>query len=261
MAAPLARGTTSSARSRLRHALPLGDATEGAPGDRNAAKEELLGIIQDMEERGGQRGSSGSVIAEAERLDGLIQQLASLNPHSSAIKSGKLQGTWRLVYTVRSNTGLEGKEWLQYLIENGPSPIQRFVIGNVQQVGRVYQVLEINTNDKEPAKGWFNNFIDFRESLGGVLNLQAKIEGFTGETQLDIKFSNAYFEFSRNPVTGADISANPIRLPYPVPFRLLPNESRGLLDNIYVDDDLRLARGNKGTVFVLRREEDAGLPC
>ena len=46
----------------------------------------------------------------------------------------------------------------------------------------------------------------------------------------------------------------------PVPFRLLPNESRGLLDNIYVDADLRLARGNKGTVFVLRKEEGADLP-
>ena len=52
-----------------------------------------------------------------------------------------------------------------------------------------------------------------------------------------------------------------LRLPYPVPFRLLPNESRGLLDNIYVDDDLRLAKGNKGTVFVLIRDDSAEFPA
>jgi hypothetical protein len=33
-----------------------------------------------------------------------------------------------------------------------------------------------------------------------------------------------------------------------------------LLDNIYVDGDLRLARGNKGTVFVLRRDDSTLLP-
>lgn len=35
---------------------------------------------------------------------------------------------------------------------------------------------------------------------------------------------------------------------------------RGLLDNIYVDNDLRLARGNKGTIFVLRRDDGTVLP-
>jgi hypothetical protein len=67
----------------------------------------------------------------------------------------------------------------------------------VQQVGRVYQTLELD----DAGVGSFNNFIDFRESLGGVLNLQAKVEGFTGSSQLDIRFANAYFEFSRNPLT------------------------------------------------------------
>ena len=131
-----------------------------------------------------------------------------------------------LQYTVRDNAGLEGKEWLAYLIENGPSPIQRAVLGSTQQVGRVYQVLELEENG-----GRFNNFIDFREAAGGVLNLQAKVTGFTGGTQLDIKFNNAYFKFEQNPVTKQPMD---LRLPYPVPFRLLPNESRGLLDNMYV---------------------------
>lgn len=49
--------------------------------------------------------------------------------------------------------------------------MQRAVIGSVAQVGRVFQTLEL---DDDPADGncRFNNFIDFRDAFGGVLNLQ-----------------------------------------------------------------------------------------
>lgn len=222
-------------------------------------KKELLSFISELEAEGSSRGSQALSFADNQRLNALIEELASLNPTPDAVSSArgreKLAGIWRLVYTARANQGLEGKEWLQYLIENGPSPIQRFVLGSTQQVGKVYQLLELTESG-----GRFNNFIDFREALGGVLNLQAEVTSFTGGTQLDIRFNNAYFAFDRNPVTGATFEKQQ-RLPYPVPFRLLPNESRGLLDNIFVDDTLRLARGNKGTIFVLERDEFAVFPA
>lgn len=222
----------------------------------SSVKTDLLDTIDELEQSGAQRGSSP--VAANKRLNELVQRMAQANPTPRAVREdqAKLAGTWRLVFTVRANSGLEEVEWLSYLFgENGPSPIQRFVIGSTKQVGKVYQVLELDAEG-----GRFNNFIDFREALGGVLNLQAEVTGFTGGTQLDIRFDNAYFSFEKNPVTKAPLD-KPLRVPYPVPFRLLPNESRGLLDNIYVDDDLRLARGNKGTVFVLRREDDAEFPA
>lgn len=51
--------------------------------------------------------------------------------------------------------------------------MQRAVIGSVAQVGRVFQTLEL---DDVPADGnsRFNNFIDFRDAFGGVLNLQVR---------------------------------------------------------------------------------------
>jgi len=58
-----------------------------------------------------------------------------------------------------------------------------------------------------------------------TFSCQATVEGYTGGTQLDIRFSNAYFEFGQNPFTKQELDT-PVRLPYPVPFRLLPNESR-----------------------------------
>ena len=249
-------------RPALRSAIPrqasfLSNVLKDGPVSEK--KQELLSFIAELEGEGSSRGSQALSFADNQRLNNLIEDLASLNPTPEAVSSSrgrdKLAGVWRLVYTARANQGLEGKEWLQYLIENGPSPIQRFVLGSTQQVGKVYQLLELTE-----AGGRFNNFIDFREALGGVLNLQAEVTSFTGGTQLDIRFNNAYFAFDRNPVTGTTFGKQQ-RLPYPVPFRLLPNESRGLLDNIFVDNTLRLARGNKGTIFVLERDESAVFPA
>ena len=45
----------------------------------------------------------------------------------------------------------------------------------------------------------------------------------------------------------------PLRLPYPVPFRLLGDEARGWLDTTYLSQRLRVSRGNKGTTFILGR--------
>jgi len=49
-----------------------------------------------------------------------------------------------------------------------------------------------------------------------------------------------------------------LRLPYPVPFRLLPEaEASGWLDTLYLSESLRISVGNKGTTFVLRRSPAA----
>ena len=49
----------------------------------------------------------------------------------------------------------------------------------------------------------------------------------------------------------------PFKIPYPVPFKLLQDESKGWLDTTYLSPDgtFRLSRGNKGTLFVLTKEE------
>lgn len=116
-------------------------------------KAELLALIADLESKGGARGSSP--VDQAIRLEQLINALSEKNPNPNCVRSSNERqilvsayafqstleltttlnkiGNWRLVYTARSNLGLESKEWLQYLLQNGPSPVQRFVIGSVQQ--------------------------------------------------------------------------------------------------------------------------------
>ena len=48
-----------------------------------------------------------------------------------------------------------------------------------------------------------------------------------------------------------------IRLPYPVPFKLLGKEAEGYLDTSYLGERLRVSTGNKGTTFALKRLDDA----
>ncbi|CAM9952141.1 unnamed protein product, partial [Discosporangium mesarthrocarpum] len=63
------------------------------------------------------------------------------------------------------------------------------------------------------------------------------------ESRINFQFDEAGFE----------LKALPFTIPYPVPFRLLGDDVKGWIDLTYLSKGLRLARGNKGTLFVLRR--------
>lgn len=210
------------------------------------AKAQLFELV-DRELASTARGSQVS-LADAKRLGELVRLLEAEGPVADPKVTGLLTGAWQLLFTLRSNTGVEETEWLTYLLQNGPSPIQRFVIGSVAQVSLVYQTLDAQLTR-------FVNVIDFEDTLGGRLNLEAAVDGVEDDGRLNIRFDNAFFTFSKNPLTKQPLQ-KPTRLPYPVPFRLLPNESRGFLETIYLDETLRLARGNRGSTFILKRMAD-----
>ncbi|KAG8471311.1 hypothetical protein KFE25_009732 [Diacronema lutheri] len=207
------------------------------------AKAELFALVE-RELASTSRGSRAS-LADVRRLDELVARLEAAGPIDDPKRTGLLAGAWQLLYTLRSNTGVEQTEWLTYLLQNGPSPIQRFVIGSVAQVSLVYQTLDEGLTR-------FVNVIDFMDALGGRLNLEAAVDSVDDDGTLNIRFDNAFFLFEKNPLTKQPLG-EPKRLPYPVPFRLLPNESRGFLKTTFLDGELRLARGNRGSVFILRR--------
>ena len=62
--------------------------------------------------------------------------------------------------------------------------------------------------------------------------------------RIDFVFDEGYFDL------GA------LKIPYPVPFRLpiLRDWVKGWIDITYLSDRLRISRGNKGTTFVLLKE-------
>ena len=77
----------------------------------------------------------------------------------------------------------------------------------------------------------------------GELHLNAAAR--TSDSQprrISFTFDEGYFE-----------SEGGLRLPYPVPFRLLGDEAQGWLDTEFLSDRLRVSVGSKGTTFVLER--------
>jgi hypothetical protein len=79
------------------------------------------------------------------------------------------------------------------------SPVQRAVIGSVAQVGRVFQTLELS-DDPRAGSSRFNNFIDFRDAFGGVLNLRVQrrvVGGHTRKLKLRMRaFKPTHFQMS-----------------------------------------------------------------
>ena len=73
-----------------------------------------------------------------------------------------------------------------------------------------------------------------------------------------VAFDLAYFELASGPFGVRLPGTRPVRVPYPVPFRLLGDEARGWLDTTFLGKDVRISRGNKGTTFVLVREAEGG---
>lgn len=66
------------------------------------------------------------------------------------------------------------------------------------------------------------------------------------------------FQFDK---AGFALSFLPFKIPYPVPFKLLGDETKGWIDITYLSEDgqLRLTRGNKGTH--LRLTFNLHMPC
>jgi hypothetical protein len=113
------------------------------------------------------------------------------------------------------------------------SPIQRFVTG-LESV-EIRQVVELD----DAGMGRVDQFVEAGENVVFRLSASGSFDEATG--RLDFTFDDAY------------LTAFGVRIPYPVPFRLLGDEASGYLDTRYVSDTLRVSRGNKGTTFILRR--------
>ena len=203
------------------------------------------------------RGASLSIDRSTE-----IEMLVSkLEQDRSSVKDPTtnplIDGCWKLLYTSSPGTN---------------SPIQRTFTGN--SAVSVYQVVNlIDTKasflDGEPD---VSNVVCFGENArlrvtalastsvkptviprkgdGKIFGLN--IFGISNSSpplrpsdRIDFAFQDARFEFP---------DSNKF-IPYPVPFKLLGDESKGWIDTTYLSPtgDFRIAKGNKGTTFILKR--------
>lgn len=163
-----------------------------------------------------------------------IAQLEDRNPTPRPVEAGELlEGNWRLLYTT--SRGILGIDQL---------PL--FKLGQVYQCVRVKESKIYNI-----AEVYGLPFVE------GIVSVAAEFEPVS-ERRVQVKFKRSIFglqrligylspdSFIQEIETGKKFAA--------VDFKIENRDQQGWLDITYLDEDLRIGRGNEGNVFVLTKD-------
>ena len=191
-------------------------------------KAELLEAVA-----GKNRGLLGNEIDKVKVLS-VVEQLEDQNPTPNPLEATELlEGDWRLLYTT--SRGLLG--------------LDRFPL---LQLGQIYQCIRTtNTKVYNVAE------IVGLPLLEGLVSVAARFEPVS-ERRVNVRFERSIIglqslikyrspgEFIRQVEAGKKFP--------PLDFKI-DRDQQGWLEVTYLDEDLRLGRGNEGNVFVLAKEK------
>ncbi|MDJ0703305.1 MAG: PAP/fibrillin family protein [Leptolyngbyaceae cyanobacterium MO_188.B28] len=180
----------------------------------------------------------GASIGETEQkaILALIEQLEKLNPTPQPIKATELlEGDWRLLYTTS-----------QELFRINQFPLLRS--------GPIYQCVR-------PTAAKVYNIAEIFgvPGLEGVVSVAAQLEPVSDQ-RVNVKFERAVFGLQR--LMGYQSPAGWIQklktckqFPWlqAIDFPINRGEQRGWIEITYLDHNMRITRGNQGSVFVLTK--------
>ncbi|MEM8778919.1 MAG: PAP/fibrillin family protein [Cyanobacteria bacterium P01_G01_bin.49] len=179
----------------------------------------------------------GLLATEIDRVKVLsaIEQLEDHNPNPNPLKTPELlEGNWRLLYT--SSKGILG-------LDNFP----------ILQLGQIYQYIRV-----EEAKLYNVAEIQGIPWLEGLVSVAARFERIS-DKRVNVKFERSILglqklvgyrspsQFIKEIETGKKF--------FPFDFGIENRDQKGWLEITYLDEDLRIGRGNEGSVFVLSKEK------
>lgn len=198
------------------------------------------------------------------RLDNsdLIQSLGEQLEQTPSIAepaiAPQVYGRWRLLYTTNTDTSspiqrkaVDAQKFTIYqdIVVNDKDQLQ------VNQVVRFSDTAQLSVDALASTTAYPLAELTERQSTGKILGLnilgvsmvgdEAKPDPNRPNSRIDFVFDEGNFDFGS------------FRIPYPVPFRLpiLRDTVKGWIDITYLSDRVRIARGNKGTTFILAKEE------
>ncbi len=162
-----------------------------------------------------------------------IAQLEDRNPTPRPIEAlDLLEGDWRLIYTT--SRGILGIDQVPFL-----------------KLGQVYQSIRApEAKIYNIAEVYGVPFLD------GIVSVAARFEPVS-DRRVEVKFERSILAFQRSInyetpdrfihqiESGQKLSA--------IEFSLENRDQQGWLDTTYLDKDLRIGRGNEGSVFVLTK--------
>jgi hypothetical protein len=171
------------------------------------------------------------------RVLSAIQQLEDYNPTPKPVEAKELlEGNWRLLYTT--SKGILG--------------LDRFPLF---KLGQIYQCIRT-------AEATLYNIAEVigLPFLEGIVSVVAKFEPVS-ECRVNVKFERSIIGLQRFCAYQSpsqfiqQIEAGKKFLP--LDFGIDSRDRQGWLDITYLDEDMRVGRGNEGNVFVLTKDKSS----
>ncbi len=164
----------------------------------------------------------------------ILEQLEDHNPTPKPLEAKELlDGDWRLLYTSSRE-----------ILNIGKIPLFR--------LGQIYQCIRINE-----AKIYNIAEINGLPLLEGIVSVAANIEPVS-EKKVNVKFERSIVGLQRllnyrSPQSLIQQLEAGKKFA-PLDFNIENRDRKGWLEITYLDEDLRVSRGNQGNVFVLAKE-------
>lgn len=171
--------------------------------------------------------------AKKQAISVAIANVESINPTPSPLTATHLlDGNWRLIYTTSK-------------------PLLNLDRLPLSKVGQIYQYIRVDSNIIYNLAEIFG-----LPYIEGLVSVAAKFEP-VGDKRVNVKFERSIIGLQR--LIGykspddfiQQIEAGKKFLA--IDFPLNSNQQQGWLDITYIDHDLRIGRGNEGSVFVLTK--------
>jgi hypothetical protein len=171
--------------------------------------------------------------AQKQAILAAIANLEDFNPTPRPVESGNLlDGNWRLLYTTS-----------KALLNLDRLPLCK--------LGQIYQCIRVDTTSVYNIAEIYG-----LPYLEGLVSVAAKFEPVSGR-RVQVKFERSIIGLQRlieynSPVTFIQQIEAGKKFPG-IDVAINSDKQQGWLDITYIDDDLRIGRGNEGSVFVLSK--------
>lgn len=217
-------------------------------GGAKALEDQLLAAIDNQ----------GSRLANSDEIAALVTALESKPSIDEPAISESVYGRWRLMYTTNADTSSPIQ---RKAVDTQKFPIYQDIIVNDKDQLLVNQVVQFNDSAELTVTALASTAayplaeLTERQGTGKILGLnilgvsaigeEAKPDPNRPNSRINFVFDEGNFDFGS------------FQVPYPVPFRLplLRDAVKGWIDITYMSDRLRISRGNKGTTFVLVKQQ------
>jgi hypothetical protein len=182
-------------------------------------------------------GTNRGLLVNAAQQQAILAAIANLedfNPTPRPLASNLLEGDWRLLYTT--SKALLNIDRLPFF-----------------QLGQIYQCIRVETNSVYNIAEIYGI-----PALEGLVSVVAKFTPLS-PSRLQVKFQRSIIGLQRligyttpgNFVQQIESGHFQNKLAFDFPIQ--SQQQQAWLDITYIDDDLRIARGNEGSVFVLSK--------